>query len=133
MIRTAQQANPIARKRGARHFFRLAAEERGFRMAEGPPTGPALDAVINHGRWLVHCPDAECRGAELVDPDDPFFFCLSCGNAARGGTTIVVIFPTSRLKIEAALNVRRIEHQNWLPGETVDALEAENREHGLTS
>ena len=38
-----------------------------------------IKAEINRGRWLANCP--WCGGAEMVDPDNPKFLCLSCFNA----------------------------------------------------
>ena len=120
--------NPIARKRGARVFFQQAAEGLGLTMAPGPAVGPPLDARVNHGRWLVHCPD--CAGAELVDPEEPFFFCLSCGNEGSGGRVRRVRFPAGRELIEGALGGRRRENQNWAPGETIAFLVEENARGG---
>ena len=111
MITTAKMMNKMARTRGAREFFRQAAEDLGLTMDPGPAIGPPLDARINHGRWLVRCP--YCVGAELVDPDDPFFFCLSCGNEGSRGRERRVRFPDKRKEIEDALEGRRRENQNW--------------------
>ena len=38
--------------------------------------------------------------------------------------------PPERTEIEAALAPRPPEHRNWLPGEPVATLRAENIEHG---
>lgn len=45
-------------------------------------SGPAVTAREDFGRLIADC---ECGGAEYVDPDDLFFFCLSCGNTEYQG------------------------------------------------
>ena len=98
-------------------------------------------ARIDYGRWLADC---ECGGAEYVDPDDPVFFCQSCGNASTDGKLRKVIFPEpeERKKIEEAVLERRVEvipglnvhnqalraksvdgiPRSWRPGESVEQL-----------
>ena len=92
------------------------------------PTGGVLlgrlDAYVNHGRWVVDCPAAGCAGAELASDVRPFV-CASCGEGPYQTR-----FPTERAAIEAALESRPVEAQNWLPGETVADLEAENEVNG---
>jgi hypothetical protein len=83
----------------------------------------------NHGRWLINCPF--CRGAEPADPNDPRFFCLSCGNVKALGEWLQVRWPLAKEKIEAVLLARPEEHQNWKEGETVDDLQAENIKNDL--
>ena len=48
-------------------------------------------ARIDRERLIAECD--VCHGAEYVDPDDPVFFCISCGNAAVGGKLRRVIIP----------------------------------------
>lgn len=86
-------------------------------------------AEINHGRWLVRCPF--CSGAEEADPDQPVFYCLSCGNADFGGRVMIVAFPDKQKAIEAALLRREMGNRNWGPGESLADLVRENAEHGL--
>lgn len=76
----------------------------------------------NRGRWIAEC---ECRSATQVQPDAKRWRCLECG--AR----YTLLWPGRRGEIEAALRVRRIVNQNWLPTETVEDLLIENIEHGL--
>ena len=89
---------------------------------------PVLQAEINHGRWIVQCPS--CAGAELVDPADLRFFCLSCYNRAHGGRWLRVTLPAEKPEIEAVLLLRRPQNQHWQPGETVAKLKAKNKEAG---
>lgn len=115
------------------------------RLLETPFTdfikGHAVEAEINHGRWIAICPD--CGGAEYVSPDEQVFYCFSCGNAANAGNGRPVKFPANRLAIEAAVLERpvierrgtnKIERallatpvlpmlsRSWKPGETVSDL-----------
>jgi len=86
--------------------------------------GEALAAVVNEGRWIVECP--YCSGAEFASETDPHFMCTACGNVANGSAWRPVTFPTALRDIEPALDSREQRHQNWLPGETVAVLLAEN-------
>ena len=63
-----------------------------------------VNARVDFGRWMADCPD--CNGCEYVDPDDPFFFCLSCGNVTLEGYARRVIFPKNMVEIEKEL-IRR--------------------------
>lgn len=107
---------------------------------ELPPFPPVLatpDAVIgvvaayvSEGRWVADCP-AKCGGALLVTPSDPWYLCVDCG---AGWTRVV--FPGARIAIEALLMKRSLiagvpKSRNWLVGETVADLVAENLVHGL--
>lgn len=63
----------------------------------GMTTKQPIQARIDFGRWIGDC---ECGGAEYVDPEQPFFFCLSCGNSEFDGQARQVIFPENRQEIE---------------------------------
>lgn len=89
---------------------------------------PPLPAVANHGRWLTYCD--RCSGAEIVF-DDGWFICVSCILDDRGVAWRRVAFPDDRGAIEEALATRLVDHRNWEPGESIDFLLAENRDHGL--
>lgn len=102
----------------------------------GRPRPPGIDnnttaiAEINHGKWLANCPF--CTGAELVQKDDPRFFCLSCCNEAAGGKWIKVKFPADCDQIEQELEKRTaVKNQNWIPPETVAQLRKENQKNGV--
>lgn len=96
-----------------------------------PPAALAdvqVTAYVNHGRWVADCPF--CNGAELIDLDDPRFYCLSCLNATVGGAWLAVKLPApaERAAIEHELLRRKEDrHRNWLPGETVTRLHQERR------
>ena len=77
---------------------------------------------VNHGRWIVNCSTKYCDGARLaVDAAKP---CSNCG------CVTAATFPADKQLIDAAL-ARRIvpDTRNWLPGETVNDLVAENETH----
>lgn len=97
-----------------------------------PAAAPTVKAEVNYGRWIAHCP--VCPGAEMVDPEDPRFFCLSCDNAAFGRRMLRVEFPDpiTRGVIERLLLARPVpQTRNWLPHETVLHLRQENAAHGV--
>lgn len=112
--------------------------------------GEPVLAFINHGRWLARC--KVCANPIYVSWQTPIVYCPECGN---GGSTSAwsVEFPVNREEIEAALVARPVEisnpsklirndvewafnaravlpglGRNWLPGETVEQLMAENTE-----
>lgn len=132
----------IAAIRGAKNYREWVI--RIARQRSLPFTGLATNkdpvfARIDFGRWIADC---ECGGAEYVDPDDPIFFCLSCGNQAHDGKARRVVFPKNREEIETAVLERRVKtvpgldaanqalrsinvdgiSRSWCPGETVKQL-----------
>lgn len=85
----------------------------------------AIQAYVNHGRWLAECPD--CHGAQVTSPDDRRFMCHCCGNEEVGGRWRAVVWPAKARAIEQLLELRpKPENQNWRPGETVADLIHEN-------
>ena len=72
------------------------------------PSGAPVTARIWQGQWIADC---ECNGACFVDPDEPVFFCFSCGNRANGQKPRPVIFPpeAERLEIERLLLERPVD------------------------
>jgi hypothetical protein len=87
----------------------------------GAPTGSGVVARLNHGRWLGDCNLQDtirgrtCLNAQLLDPDDPRFFCVECFNGANGGRWRPVTWPANRAGIEAQLEARQQPEQNWEP------------------
>ena len=87
----------------------ISAEKYQRNIIKYPFTGKVaerktVNARVDFGRWMADCPD--CNGCEYVDPDDPFFFCLSCGNVMLEGYARRVVFPKNMAEIEKEL-VRR--------------------------
>ena len=82
-------------------------------------------ARVNHGRWIVDCPDEDCTAAVMASSDDPRFVCPVC---AYGIFTVV--FPSQAEAVEQALLERPVPAtRNWTPDETVGDLRRENKEH----
>ena len=104
-------------------------------------------AYLNHGRWVAEC---VCGGAERLwpggqiqtDPETGAQYGLTndgrmiCGNKEFCGIETEVAFPTDDecAAIVQLLAVRPVPStRNWLPGEPVADLAAENVEHGVTA
>lgn len=104
--------------------------------------GEPVQAFVDFGRVLARCPI--CGRHEYVDPDEPIFYCTTCGN---GGSVAArpVEFPPDWPRIEAALLARDIIlgygrneielvmnsqpvglPREWRPGTPADVLELEN-------
>ena len=117
-----------------------------------------VDALIDFGRWSARCPT--CNGSEYVDPIEPIFYCMSCGNRETDGAPIKVVFPKNRdkieklvmkrpvndsvgrNKIERALNAEPLRFaivgdkplplsRSWTPNESVKDLEKQNKLGGI--
>jgi hypothetical protein len=111
---------------------------------DGEPSGVPVHARIWQGQWVADC---ECCGASFVDPDEPVFFCFSCGNRSNGKQARPVIFPAERAEIERLILERPVNDmaglsdleragmakpilfvggraltRSWMPGETVQDL-----------
>lgn len=145
-------ANDLARARGysdQRDMLRhMTARGYDTPITNSTPTGGAVTAYIDYGRWIARC---ECGGAEAIDPADPIFYCLSCGNHVNAGHPRPVILPddmagierelmrrpvsmgTGRNEYERATNARAVIvieqgelSRSWTPGETVRELKEQN-------
>lgn len=119
---------------------------------KGEPEGKPVAAEINFGQWIAHCPD--CKGAEAVDPDEPIFYCCSCGNFTNGGQPRAVIFPSEkeRIAIEKEILKRPVKvgmgthyierltlaepmirdakgllSRSWTTGETLNEIKEQNK------
>jgi hypothetical protein len=126
--------------------LRISAEKFQKNLIQYPFTGKiaekkTVNARVDFGRWMTSCPD--CNGCEYVDPDDPFLFCLSCGNVMLEGFARKVIFPKNMAEIEKELLKRPVDDRigsnvcdramkskpvyrglsrSWNPGETITDL-----------
>lgn len=118
-------------------FVRGMATKKSMRPPgqDGVTGGAPIRAYINHGKWVVECPD--CTGAQVVSEEERRFWCVSCGNATINFAWRHVRLPRDRDKIEAALVVRPAARadkaitRNWNLDETVADLEQENVDHGV--
>lgn len=100
----------------------------------GTARGRAL-AVVAEGRWTVVCPTCGMRlpahtssggRVELVR-------CTRCHNSAAGKRPFPVLWPSREQagRIERILACRPdVKTRNWIPGESLHMLAAENVEHG---
>ena len=91
---------------------------------------------VNHGRWVVECPC--CPSAALAGPGfvTDRFLCRECSSAAAGGRYFEVEWPdrrTQRRVVELLARRPNAENRNWLPGEPVGLLLAENIQHGVAA
>ena len=109
-------------------------------MLSDESKGKLVYAFILDGRWVARC---ECGGQEVVDPNDPLFVCLNpaCYNISSGHYPRKVKFPSKkdRKKLAEILLARPNPiNRNWDRNgvfgkpETLEDLERENADHGLT-
>lgn len=90
---------------------------------------PSLPAWVCRSDWVVTCD--VCREQVAIEPGE-LFFCPSCLNASHDGYARRVTFPKQKESIERILVLRPDPNtRNWLPGETLKDLEAENAAHGV--
>lgn len=84
-----------------------------------------VPAYVSWGRWVARCP--RCPSAELAHVGQPFV-CEFCGLICD------IEWPSDEMRygIERLLLMRPDStKQNWLPGETLTDLMAENGAHGI--
>lgn len=138
-IATATDKAKIKGFRSMREHWGVVLAKRDWKDAvkglKKTPGGDPAHAYINHGRWSAVCPDPQCSGSETVDPDDPVFMCMSCGNVANKVQGIPrlrpVIFPSGDVTKEVTqpLLQRPRVNRNWYPTQEPDELWQENIEH----
>jgi hypothetical protein len=99
----------------------------------------SVHARVNQGRWIAECP-AGCGGAIVVSEREPYFVCYECGSAENDGQWYNVVFPSYKTAIEEQLLKRPSpfnrhfvsSNRNWLPGESWQRLQEENRTQGIS-
>jgi hypothetical protein len=129
-----------------------------------PEKPKTANAILNHGRWVVPCPDhPDIKGhARLVDPEtDTVFVCGVCfpdtqaiafkmgpdelfrpvpdttkrmaafQEAAASGRAYPIVYPDNPRQIVEMLRQRPVQNMNWHPGESLELLASENREHAV--
>lgn len=97
--------------------------------SQQPATGDPVVSQVHEGRWVALC---ECGGAEVVDPEEPYFYCFSCHNVINGGRPRPVDFPAQWRAIERTLLARpKATQRGYIPSETLYSLRAENVARGL--
>ena len=117
------------------------------------PVGKPVYAEVNNGQWLAVCP--VCGGAESVMPEEPIFYCFSCGNFENHGKPREVIFPSDKdikdiekILLERPIIIKKGAHEieritnaepaikdkygllprSWTPDQTIKDLRRENKE-----
>jgi hypothetical protein len=82
----------------------------------------------NWGRWVARCPRPLCTNALAVEPGQLLFVCTGLGGC---GIDAPVVWPADPQAIEMILEMRPVSRtRNWVPGETLEDLLAENAAHG---
>jgi len=51
---------------------------------------------------------------------------IARARASQNNEIYEVIFPSNKKEIESIVSVRRLDYQNWTPGETIKFLQEEN-------
>jgi len=90
-----------------------------------PHDGGEVSAHISAGRWAADC--TECNSGMACSPGRDYTACIDCG------ALYSIRFPTDGNKVEAILLKRRLDNQNWHPGETIGDLESENTIRGVNN
>lgn len=93
------------------------------------------EAYVSWGLWVARCPYPDCPMAErygLRDDGIPGGLRADSFHCSYCGTVCAVKWPKHAAEIERLLAMRPIPAtRNWLPGEGLDDLLAENIEHGI--
>jgi hypothetical protein len=84
-------------------------------------------AFAEWGMWKARCPRPGCTSAMMLVPGQSMYACLGAHGC---GIEAPLIWPADPQAIEAILAMRPLPaNQNWLPGETLEDLIAENAAH----
>jgi len=115
---------PLTDENKVWRFWLRMAKAHGVELHE---VDRVLPAYVNHGRWVANCP--VCNGG-IMCPEPSLRgrrgACLDCGSIFR------IDYPVGWRLIEAALNQRPDPvNRNWLLGETLAHLIAENQAHSV--
>ena len=90
---------------------------------------PGVYVEANWGRWVARCPRQWCTNAVQVWTGDAAFACSGAGGC---GWTADLVWPPDPDAIELLLTMRPVPRtRNWLPGESLEDLIAENALHGV--
>lgn len=96
-------------------------------MTDLAPTDVAY-VEANWSAWIARCPRPHCTNAMTLDRGQVLFVCAGDDSC---GMTAPLIWPADPDVIEAILQMRPIARtRNWLPGETLEDLLAENAANG---
>jgi len=110
--------------------------------------GPAMQAHISGGRWMVQCP---CGAYSYVCKRRPIHWCMVCGNGEIGAA-VPVVFPDDADEIARVLLLRPVQpgyseqptqaamqavplvpglRRDWFPGQSVEWLAGVNQQNGV--
>lgn len=86
-------------------------------------------AEANWGRWIAKCPGPWCDNAMGLERDQAVFVCAGPDSC---GFTTDIVWPPDPAAIELLLGMRPANKvRNWVPGESLEDLLAENAVHGF--
>ena len=104
-------------------------------------------AELNFGRWIVRCPDFPVSHATEVNPNsDTTYTCGACyldrdgsakrypdasaqARAAKDNKVYTIVYPGNLPALVDALRYRSTQNMNWIPGESLGYLQADNIAH----
>jgi len=119
----ADKAKEFGAKSAADFLKRMAIATK-HKIVDGAATGKPVDAQIDFSRWIGRC---ECGGAEIIDPDYPYFYCFSCGNKSNKGKLRPVTFPVDYKIIETELLTREdMRWKCWDKSQSIEELKVES-------
>lgn len=128
LIRTATQQFSVRARGGYRPYvaFQLDGRWPGA-TPDWDIRGEPIMAQVVMSDWIAVCPD--CQDAIVAEPGEPLY-CLNCQNVKNDGKARPVQFPDQREVIEKILLARfDPKTRNW-SHETIEELQAENRNNG---
>lgn len=107
---------------------------RGYIPPPGATALPVAHAFVNAGRWMTQCPFG-CGSAQVISETDRFWYCVTCANYSANGHSIPIMWPAADfcIALEDLLIERPAIFQNWVPGETLEQIQAENIARGPVS
>ena len=93
-------------------------------------------ARVNHGRWIVDCPATDCYAALRATGDTALCDCRDesvCDHPEIPHDLVFLVeWPADADEITRILDLRPTRpNRNWWPGETLEALKAENVTNGV--
>ena len=89
---------------------------------------PHARALVDHGRWIINCPDSGCVGAIMAQEGWPFI-CPFCVDEGKRYRNVDWPDPGTRTAVEQNLLLRpQAENRNWNPlTETLEDIVSETK------
>lgn len=131
LIKTANQQEGVRAAGGYRQYIeRVCAVRWNYNVTwQRDRRARRLLAFVDKSNWVYRC---ECGEQVVAETSFPLAFCPNCLNAEFNHLARVIEFPNAIMRpaIEMILLARWYpENRNWLLGETLDDLIAENIQH----